>query len=135
MGRGLALEGAGRRGSAAPFTRGSPDVTVALFNYSHAYALNGRARVRNRPSASHAFSPTPAPHYVLRVCPPTGQRNHVESWRGAPPIKGRKRTARRSNRDALVSSVPPVLNASSRFFLGETKRIRVSRKRLKYVDM
>lgn len=39
------------------------------------------ARVRNRPSASHTFSPTPAPrvHYVLRVCPPTGPRNHVES--------------------------------------------------------
>jgi len=28
----------GTRHRAAPFSRGSPDVTVALFNYSHAYA-------------------------------------------------------------------------------------------------
>lgn len=105
-----------RREEAAPFTRGSPDVTVALFNYSHAYALNGRTRVRNRPSASHAFSPTPEPHYVLRVCPPTGQgrRNHVESWRG-PRDKRTKKDRARPNRHPPRTSDRRSSSSSVRF--------------------
>lgn len=71
----------GREGAhrAAPFSRGSPDVTVALFNYSHAYARRCCIRASEedaRRCASHIFAThtgdsTYAPHYVLCVCPPT----------------------------------------------------------------
>lgn len=70
-------EGQGRHTPrAAPFSRGSPDVTVALFNYSHAYARRCYVQVENPTMrATHIRHPyqdlTYAPHYVLCVCPPT----------------------------------------------------------------
>lgn len=92
------------RHRAAPFSRGSPDVTVALFNYSHAYtradaserASELETRRDAHPTMSSSSSSTRvlvrhpyrrrdstyAPHYVLRVCPPTGRTNHAREGPG-----------------------------------------------------
>jgi len=75
-----------KRDAAAPFSRGSPDVTVALFNYSHAYARRCAADDDDDDDddddVRHPYRPrdsTYAPHYVLRVCPPTGRTNHARA--------------------------------------------------------
>lgn len=100
---------------AAPFLRGSPDVTVALFNYSHAYVRPDELRANaDYTCASHAHSPsmpapmrdsTYAPHYVLRVvCPPTGRaQSCVRRRRGilCEPIKGRRGIVVRSRSELI----------------------------------
>lgn len=104
-------EGQGGTHRAAPFSRGSPDVTVALFNYSHAYAraLADAARERGEPDDARRTHSPPIPTrgFDLRAAlcfvrlPSHRARNHIYAQEEHSPANA-KLPARVRSRSELI---------------------------------